>query len=188
MATCECGCGEQAPIATKNDPVQGYVKGQPRRFVNHHHVRVRKPYPYVEEDRGYVTPCWVWQNALSHEGYGRQIRNGVEHHAHRVVYMELVGPIPDGLTLDHLCRVRSCVNPGHLEPVTMRENTMRGDTILASHARRTHCRCGHEYTPENTVARPDGGRYCRICRHEKNVRLGQRRRAALAAHKEATEA
>lgn len=81
------------------------------------------------------------------------------------------GPIPAGLTLDHLCRVRACVNPAHLEPVTLAENKRRGESPAARKARQTHCMRGHEFTPENTIRRKDRrgrgiltGRECRVCR------------------------
>ena len=84
--------------------------------------------------------------------------------AHRVVYEILVGPIPVGLELDHLCRNRACVNPDHLEPVTTRTNLLRGYSPWACRARQTHCKRGHEFTPENTYGTGDGRRYCRTCR------------------------
>lgn len=80
---------------------------------------------YVEEDRGYKTKCWIWQRCLSPQGYGAVGRSKGST-AHRYMYEKLVGPVPDGLTLDHLCRVRPCVNPEHLEPVTNAVNSRRG--------------------------------------------------------------
>jgi hypothetical protein len=74
-----------------------------------------------------------------------------------------VGKIPEGLQIDHLCRVRECANPAHLEAVTCRENLLRGDTVTAHNANKTHCVNGHEYTPENTAITRDGCRRCRIC-------------------------
>lgn len=113
--------------------------------------------------------CWEWRAFRGRDGYGRfhvgrdESGNKKKWNAHRVAYELIVGSIPEGLDLDHLCRNRGCVNPAHLEPVTRRENLMRGETIVAAAAAKTHCVHGHEYTPENTII--DGrGRRCRECR------------------------
>lgn len=108
--------------------------------------------------------CWQWSGHINASGYGQvaDIDRRMKL-AHRVAYREFVGPIPDGLTIDHLCRNRACVNPAHLEPVTQRENTMRGNTITAHQAAQTHCKRGHEFTPENTYSKKNGGRDCRTC-------------------------
>ncbi|TDD77726.1 HNH endonuclease [Actinomadura rubrisoli] len=84
---------------------------------------------------------------------------------HRFVYESLVGPIPEGLVLDHLCRVRACCNPAHLEPVTDRVNILRGASITAANARKTHCDHGHEFTSQNTY-RHRGRRLCRACNRD----------------------
>lgn len=111
--------------------------------------------------------CWLWGAYIAPEGYGR-IHAGRDSPrpllAHRVAYELLVGPIPEGLTLDHLCRNRGCVNPAHLEPVTNRENIMRGTSVPARNARKTHCKHGHVFSPENTRLRRDGSRICNACR------------------------
>lgn len=107
--------------------------------------------------------CWLWQRSKLTAGYG-QVGRGIP--AHRVVYEELVGPIPEGLQLDHLCRVRACVNPGHLEPVTRRENLLRGESPAAKHARKTHCPKGHPFEGENLYVDPRGQRGCKTCRRE----------------------
>lgn len=114
----------------------------------------------VDTDSG----CWLWAGALS-QGYGSVSLDGRSQRAHRVVYKLLAGEIPDGLQLDHLCRVRRCVNPSHLEPVTNRENAIRGVGWAGQHARKTHCVNGHEFSPENTYvwARDPRRRYCRAC-------------------------
>ena len=85
--------------------------------------------------------CFIWLNALSKDGYGSYRHR----RAHRVAYERMFGPIPNDLTIDHLCRVRSCVNPRHLEVVTMGENMLRGVSPAARQARTTHCIRGHPY-------------------------------------------
>lgn len=106
--------------------------------------------------------CWLWKGQKTQDGYGRFSARGESVRAHRYTYELFVGKIPNGLVIDHLCRNRSCVNPLHLEPVTNRENLLRGDTIPARHAKVTHCPKGHEYTQENTYLN-GGSRICRQC-------------------------
>lgn len=121
--------------------------------------------------------CWLWTGSLDRYGYGRFNPSRPEAwSAHRYAYLTLVGLIPDGQQLDHLCRVRRCVNPAHLEPVTSRENTMRGETPAAINARKTHCPKGHEYTAENTRVSADGERNCRVCHRAMNARYKARKR------------
>lgn len=105
--------------------------------------------------------CWVWLAGKDTSGYGC-FKLGRTRAAHRLAYEALVGPVPSGMQLDHLCRVRHCVNPAHLEVVTPRENTKRGE--VGSNMRvKTHCPQGHEYTTENTYRAPRGDRQCRTC-------------------------
>lgn len=106
--------------------------------------------------------CWLWSAARTADGYGNIKVDGKARRAHRLAYELSVGEIPAGLDLDHLCRNRSCVNPDHLEPVTRRENVLRGDGLAALRAKQTHCKSGHEFTPENTYT-GSGGRSCRRC-------------------------
>jgi hypothetical protein len=116
------------------------------------------------EDRGYVTPCWITDYSIDRGGY-RSLRSGGRmQKLHRLTYEALIGPVPAGLHVDHLCRVRECCNPAHLEAVTPRENTLRGLTITAINAAKTHCDSGHEFTPENTAYRANGTRKCITCR------------------------
>jgi hypothetical protein len=116
--------------------------------------------------------CWQWTGAKDkRKGYGYfgvELPGGWKiKRAHRYAYETLIGPIPDGLVIDHLCRNPSCVNPEHMEPVTSGENSRRGDAG-GYNARKTHCANGHEFTPENTYwrKRNSGGRACRICQRK----------------------
>jgi hypothetical protein len=119
---------------------------------------------YDVEDRGYGTPCWIYRKKPTERGYCQmRMPDGSQPTAHRAFYMELVGPIPDGLTIDHLCKVRNCVNPDHLEPVSRGENTLRGNSPHAQNARKTHCLNGHLYDEQNTYITPRGERACRAC-------------------------
>jgi len=131
-----------------------------------------------------VGDCWEWVAGKTHDGYGRFHWQGKSRGAHRVAYWELVAPIPDGLTIDHLCRNRCCVNPDHLEPVTNRENLLRGETFQGVNSRKTHCPVGHEYTPENTRLKRRGQwveRHCRACNRRESRQGAARRRAARIA-------
>lgn len=120
-------------------------------------------------DKGDGTGCWNFTGGKIGGGYGfiqHYTDEGTTYRsvAHRVAYELLVGPIPPGLQLDHLCRNRACVRPDHLEPVTCRENLLRGETSAARNAAKTRCQNGHEFTAENTYVNPSGGtRTCRTC-------------------------
>lgn len=122
--------------------------------------------------------CWLWIGALSHDGYGRVGYRGFSSdYAHRAVYEDLVGPIPDGLECDHLCRVRNCVNPSHIEPVTRRENVMRSPICkTAINARKTHCVHGHPLDEENTYSGVRNKRECRACNRAAVRRYSARKR------------
>lgn len=111
--------------------------------------------------------CWEWQGVIVRGGYGAiDDGKGVKLFAHRVAYELLVGPIPAGLQLDHLCRNTRCVRPDHLEAVTPRENYLRGVGFVAQNARKTHCPQRHEYDEANTYVYR-GMRYCRECQRER---------------------
>jgi hypothetical protein len=122
-----------------------------------------------------VGDCWHWLASVTPDGYGHFRLNGRIAKAHRVAWEFLVGPIPAGLTLDHLCRNRSCVNPDHLEPVDRRENIRRG--VAGAHNRnKGECSQGHPFTTENTRIHA-GGRTCRTC-HRIWVQEWRERQAA----------
>lgn len=109
------------------------------------------------------TECWLWANVVNTRDYGQIYVDGRMKMAHRVVYEALVGEIPEGLTIDHLCRTPRCINPEHLEPVTNRVNILRGISPMAKNARKTHCIRGHEFTPENTTMKYGKWRLCKKC-------------------------
>ena len=125
------------------------------------------------------TGCWNWTASTTPTGYGKIGIRGDDKrwrikYAHRISYEFNVGPIPEGLTIDHLCRRRHCVNPAHLEPVTMAENIYRGEGVAARNMAKTHCLHGHPFDEENTAVRHRPGRpdsrVCKTC-----ARLASRR-------------
>lgn len=132
---------------------------------------VARFWSYVTKTEG----CWLWTGKIEATGYGRFWDGQSSVGAHRFSYELLVGPIPDGLTLDHLCHNRDpscpngsaclhrrCVRPGHLEPATRQENNLRGNSYSGRNARKTHCPQGHPYDEANTYWYK-GWRKCRIC-------------------------
>lgn len=129
-------------------------------------------------DKQSPTGCWLWTGPQDPRGYGRFWFEQKPSRAHRRSYEWLVGPIPEGLVLDHLCRVRNCVRPDHLEPVTNRENILRGVSPTARNAVKTHCSQGHPYDSSNTYVRPGGGRDCRACK--RNIMRAQRQQAVTS--------
>lgn len=125
---CTCACGTEF-LMTQVYLDQGYGKACSRLCAS----KIPHPRPsgfgnfdnYISENRGHTTPCWIWQGADDGGRYGRIFDRGQTRSAHRVSYERRVGPIPDGLEIDHLCRVKMCINPAHLEPVTPLENQRR---------------------------------------------------------------
>lgn len=123
---------------------------------------------YVQQDHS-PDACWLWTASIGSHGYGQigwQVGEGRNTMvlAHRVAWWLAHGPIPDGLTVDHRCRVRRCCNPAHLRLLTNVENARDNGM-----ARRTHCPHGHEYTPENTRRDRHGHRFCRACQRASNA-------------------
>jgi hypothetical protein len=184
VTPCECGCGEPTKPAPATRKDRGWIKGEPIRFIVGHNQRGttgigRPPTPEAERFWRHVVKtdtCWLWTGSADRHGYGRFTLN--DHRnikqrtklAHRYAYEELIGPIPEGLVLDHVkargCANPSCVNPAHLEPVTQRENTLRGKA-----ATKTHCKRGHLYDEANTGFTTQGHRRCRTCARDKQRRL-----------------
>lgn len=134
--------------------------------------------PYITNKFRIVeSGCWEWTASKTNTGYGvvhTSLKNkSIRGLAHRVSYTAFKGDIPEGKSLDHLCRNTICINPSHLEPVTHRENIMRSPTSACSlNAKKTHCKKGHEYTKENTYHRQRAGRRperdCLTCRNIRN--------------------
>lgn len=157
---CECGCGRPAPIAKRSDAHRGAVKGKPRRFIQGHSGNKGRKQDltgaYIIDEK---TGCWLWQRSLSRTGYasiGRASAHGI---AHRFFYEREHGPLPPGVQLDHLCRVRHCVNPAHLEPVTNAENCRRGANAVLTHDDVRSIRrilASRSAPPQNALARRYG--------------------------------
>lgn len=110
---------------------------------------------------------WIWCGQHNRAGYGRFKSNGKNHQAHRFILKLLGFDVPKEKDVDHLCRVRNCVNPDHLEVVTHRENILRGNTIMAENARKTHCKRGHELSGSNLRVNNRGERQCRKCESDR---------------------
>jgi hypothetical protein len=121
--------------------------------------------------------CWIFAGSPAHR-YGRFYIGEPSYAAHRLSYEWLVGPIPEGHEIDHLCKVTKCVNPDHLEAVTHHENILRGESPSARAARQTHCKNGHEFTPENIIPTWDGGRRCKTCSDVYQYGYNEARKAA----------
>lgn len=150
-------CGEEA---AEKDRVRcrGCLKGKKSSVE-----RFKEKYKVNE-----TTGCWEWQAGKNRKwGYGTfRVKGYRTKKAHRFSHEFFKGPIPAGLTIDHLCRNKGCVNPDHLEAVTNRENSLRSDNIAGRNARKTHCPKGHPYDEKNTFKQFLGGRGCRACNKE----------------------
>lgn len=123
-----------------------------------------KPVGYVVTESG----CWEWVGRIGSDGYGRWTRHvggrTIGTTAHRALWERTLGPLSDDLDLDHLCRNRGCVRLDHLEPVSRRENVLRGIGVAAIHALKTHCANGHLFDAANTYVNPNKKHPCRACR------------------------
>jgi len=107
--------------------------------------------------------CMLFAGSINTDGYGIILANRKQYRAHRVMYESYTGKNIDGLYSDHLCRVRNCINPDHIEPVDNVTNIMRGEAPSAKNARKTHCNKGHELTSDNIHVRNNGWRICKAC-------------------------
>lgn len=184
------GC-EREMLTRKNHAARGLCKScymkRWRKAISAGYEPQRKPVDgtvYVETLPDYPG-CLLWTGAVEKDGYGRLADHTP---AHRYVYELHVGPIPEGLTLDHLCHTndetcpggpcehRRCVNPEHLEPVTLRENLRRGRSPSGVNARKTHCVAGHELVGEN-VYLWRGQRLCRACQSRRSHEAYLRKKA-----------
>jgi hypothetical protein len=171
---CMCGCGQRTELAANTRAEHGWVKGKPKRYLHGHawnpsigRTLAERFWSKVEK----TSSCWLWRGATNASGYGLSWDPTRQRpkRAHRVSYELSVGPIPEGLVLDHLCRNPSCVNPAHLEPVTDRENILRGTGASAQNARKTHCPKGHPLEGDNLYRRPNqvsGRGQCLACIRE----------------------
>jgi hypothetical protein len=127
--------------------------------------------------------CWLWTASCFKDGYGQFYpRHGEPKGAHIWLWEQTNGPVPESKELDHLCRVRKCVRPDHLEPVSHRENTLRGTGPTAKNARKTKCQNGHPLSGDNLITNDKGERSCRICRdeYERDYRDSKRKEGRTA--------
>ena len=127
--------------------------------------------------------CWLWTGSTSKGGYGKiSMKDDTTIMAHRAMYELLVGPIEDGLTLDHLCRNPSCINPEHLEPVTIQENIARAkNQVTTINKNKEYCNSGHRFSIKNTYRKKDrDNRECRQCRKEATLRFFKNKQGIIA--------
>ena len=129
--------------------------------------------------------CWLWSKQLTDKGYARTtFGHGINRYVHRVVYEHFNGPIPDGLSLDHTCRITFCVNPAHLEPVTHRENVLRGIGPTSENSKKSHCKRGHPFAGDNLGEQYLGaGRLCIACSRATKLRWYFKNRTVKAPRK-----
>ena len=123
--------------------------------------------PQLASKIDYSGDCWEWTGYCELAGYGKVYWDGFTIYAHRVMWEVVVGPIPEGLTIDHLCMNRRCVNPGHLRVISLRDNILASPNTLAGiNVRKTHCIHGHPFNEQNTY-KWRGTRSCRTCNRER---------------------
>lgn len=156
--SCACGCGKTTSKIRWSDEPRGLVRGQYREYINGHYNR--KPTEITEndyelEDRGFVTECWIWSGHVDRKGYpirqrSREGERAGTTRAHRISYEQFFGPIQDGMTIHHVCRQTRCINPGHLEPMSISDNTY--DSLRNRMSRKTRQR----------IITRDGG-ICGVC-------------------------
>lgn len=144
-------------------------------MVNQHTALPMPDRFWAKVDVGHPLACWEWTGSRTADGYGMFRLDGRNQTAHRVAYELLIGAVPAGLELDHVCRVRHCVNVDHLEPVTGAENQRRG-----AKCRKTRCARGHEFTKTNTIWRKGKYRQCRTCSNAASRDYKRRRRQVAA--------
>lgn len=124
------------------------------------------------EDNG----CWTWLGKKAKNGYGHIFSLGKTYLAHRISYELYVGKIPRGLVIDHKCRNRICINPEHLEIVTLKENILRGKSISAKNSKKIYCKRNHILVGDNLVKRDDNIRQCRLCKNLAQLEYTKRRK------------
>lgn len=196
LGLCQCGCGNPTSLVTHTCRKRGRVRGQPAAYLPGHNSLRAKSLKQRFLSHVDVIPdgCWEWTGYRLYTGYGRfavgSRTAGTKRvvYAHRMSYELFVGPVPDGHDLDHLCRNRACVNPAHLEPVTHRENCLRGKAPNIQRHHSGKCKRGHDQIPENRRAERDKRgvirHRCRLCANERGRNLRARRKAeAMHARK-----
>lgn len=174
---CRCGCGQLAPMADRTRSARGQLKGEPIRFIKGHNTLgtgstlEERLWPKIDMGAAQGQGCWWWTAYKDRKGYGKISVDSALRSAHRVVYELLIAPIPASMQLDHLCENKSCVSPDHLRVATAQENIARRATN--GHAHKSHCKRGHQFSPENTYVTPKGSRQCRACWKERRKKKGE---------------
>ena len=110
-----------------------------------------------------IGECWVWKGNINDTGYGKINIRRKPYLAHRISYEVFIGEIHEGLQINHTCQNRACINPDHLEVITIKERNRRGNGIAAQHLRQTHCKRGHPLSGDNLLIHKSGSRECRAC-------------------------